>query len=78
MKNRKIIRKYNNNNSKKNIKTSLKTGFAQIFSCCPPKGGLPKIWGEGGPEYGCRATSLTLLTGNIKGSHAATVKKSYM
>ena len=29
-------------------------------------------------EYGCRATSLTLLTGNIKGSPAATVKKSYI
>ena len=25
------------------MKTSLKTGFAQIFSCCPPK-----IWGGGG------------------------------
>ena len=29
-------------------------------------------------EYGCRATSLTLLTGNIKGLYAATVKKSYI
>ena len=29
------------------MNTSLKTGFAQIFSCCPPQnGGLPKIWGE--------------------------------
>ena len=24
---------------KNNMKTSLKTGFAQIFSCCPPKMG---------------------------------------
>ena len=29
-------------------------------------------------EYECRATSLTLLTGKIKDSHAATVKKSYI
>ena len=27
------------------MKTSLKTGFAQIFSCCPKKAELPKIWG---------------------------------
>ena len=31
------------------MKTSLKTGFAQTFSCCAPpppsqNGGLPKIW----------------------------------
>ena len=28
-----------NDNSKKNMKTSSKTGFAQIFPCCPPKMG---------------------------------------
>ena len=27
------------------MQTSLKTGFAQIFSCCPKKSELPKIWG---------------------------------
>ena len=26
------------------METSLKTGFAQIFSCCPKKSELPKIW----------------------------------
>ena len=26
------------------METSLKTGFAQIFSCCPPKSEFPKIW----------------------------------
>ena len=26
------------------MKTSLKTGFAQIFSCCPKKAELPKNW----------------------------------
>ena len=32
---------------KKNMKTSLKTGFAQIFSCCPPKmGGCRKFGGR--------------------------------
>ena len=30
------------------MKTSLKTGVAQIFSCCPEKMGGSKIWGEGG------------------------------
>ena len=28
------------------MKTPLKTGFAQIFSCCPPKMGDSKIWGS--------------------------------
>ena len=130
------------------MKTSLKTGFAQIFSCCPQKmGGCPPgpyaplketkkdklffnnyvvltflgekkiypflelvedkpeylfpasevchVWRASNPpqavllwkiskikqslvEYRCRATSLTLLTGKIKDSHAATVKKSYI
>ena len=27
------------------MQTSLKTGFAKIFSCCPKKSELPKIWG---------------------------------
>ena len=30
------------------MKTSLKTGVAQIFSCCPEKMGGSKIWGGGG------------------------------
>ena len=28
------------------MKTSSKTGFAQIFSCTPPKMGGSKIWGS--------------------------------
>ena len=54
------------------MKTSLRTGFAQIFSCCPKKAKLPKIWGVGaaaplaprlpGPyAYGYR-NSLLLLS----------------
>ena len=41
------IRKYLSlqNANKKNMKTSLKAGFAQTFSCCPKKSELPKIWG---------------------------------
>ena len=31
------------------METSLKTGFAQIFSRCPRKSELPKIWGDGSP-----------------------------
>ena len=31
------------------MKTSLKTGFAQIFSCCPPKMGDSKIWSSPPP-----------------------------
>ena len=33
--------------------TSLKAGFAQIFSCCP-KNELPKIWRGGGGGGGGR------------------------
>ena len=36
---------------KKNIKTSLKTGFAQIFSCCPKQKGGSKIRGGGAGPY---------------------------
>ena len=39
--------------------TSLKAGFAQIFSCCP-KNELPKIWrGEGGAWVGAAAPLAT-------------------
>ena len=31
---------------KKNMKTSFKTGFAPIFSCCLQKLGGSKIWGS--------------------------------
>ena len=40
---------------KKNMKTSLKTGFAQIFSCCPPK------WGVLAWPWPVRPPSLTKL-----------------
>ena len=39
-------KKLKNNNSK-NMKTSLKTDFAQIFSCRPLKMGGSNIWGGG-------------------------------
>ena len=42
------------------METSLKNGFAQIFSCCPKKSELPKLWvGRSPPRppgpyaYGC-------------------------
>ena len=31
------------------METSLKTGFAHIFSCCPKKSELPTIWGGCSP-----------------------------
>ena len=31
------------------METSLKTGFAQILSCCPKKSESPKIWGGCSP-----------------------------
>ena len=31
------------------MKKSLKTGFAQIFSCCPKNAELPQIWGGCSP-----------------------------
>ena len=31
------------------MKTSVKTDFAQIFSCCPKKMGGSKIWGSPPP-----------------------------
>ena len=31
------------------METSLKPGFAQIFSCSPKKSELPKIWGGCSP-----------------------------
>ena len=34
---------------KKNMETSLKTGFAQIFSCCPKNLSCPKLGGAAAP-----------------------------
>ena len=31
------------------METSLKAGFAQIFSCCPKKNELPQILGAAAP-----------------------------
>ena len=31
------------------MKTSLKAGFAQIFSCCPKNLSCPKFWGAAAP-----------------------------
>ena len=41
-----LYRKYLSlQNNKKNVEMSLKTGFAQIFSCCPKNFGCPKFGG---------------------------------
>ena len=45
-KKKKKKKKNKNKNSKKNMKASLKTGSAQIFSCCLQKLGGSKIWGS--------------------------------
>ena len=37
------------NTNKKNMKTSLKAGFAQIFSCCPKNLSCPKFGGAAAP-----------------------------
>ena len=48
------------------METSLKTGFAQIFSCCPKKSELPKLWGGCSPPrppgpyaYGSKFSNLS-------------------
>ena len=46
--------------TKKYIKTSVKTGFAQIFSCCSKNRSCPKFWGEGGG--GCSLSRLVSLS----------------
>ena len=41
-----LYRKYLSlQNNKKNVEMSLKTGFAQIFSCCPKNFSCPKFGG---------------------------------
>ena len=42
------------------MKTSLKAGFAQIFSCCPKKSELPKIWGGCSPLAPPARTPMTI------------------
>ena len=41
------------------METSLTTGFAQIFSRCPKKSELPKIWGGGGVAAPLAPTART-------------------
>ena len=44
------------------MKTSLKTGFAKIFSCCPQKMGDSKIWGS--PPFAPLARTPLLTKAN--------------
>ena len=47
------------------MKTSVKTDFAQIFSCCPKKMGGSKIWGSPPPSSPpARTPPLTKLKSN--------------
>ena len=46
---------------KKNMETSLKTGFAQIFSCCPKKSELPKT-----SPPACTSMNLTKIFQRVK------------
>ena len=41
------------------METSLKTGFAQIFSCCPKKLSCPKFGGAAAPLAPSARTPLT-------------------
>ena len=45
----------------KNMVTSLKTGFAQIFFCCPKKPELPKLWGAAAHLAPPARTPMALL-----------------
>ena len=42
------------------METSLKTGFAQIFSCCPKKLSCPKFGGAAAPLAPPARTPMTL------------------
>ena len=45
---------------KKNMETSLKTGFAQIFSCCPKNLSCPKLGGAAAPLAPLARTPMPL------------------
>ena len=49
------------NTNKKNMKTSLKAGFAQIFSCCPKNLSCPKFGGGCSPPRPPRPVRLWTL-----------------
>ena len=62
------------------MKTSLKTGFAQIFSCCPPnKLGGSKIWSSPPPPGPYAPLNETkkdkLFLRQLRGSYLLRVRK---
>ena len=48
------------------METSLKTGFAQIFSCCPKNLSRPKFGGAAAPLAPSARTPMVLLTYTCK------------
>ena len=51
------------------MKTSLKAAFAQIFSCCPKKSELPKIWGGFSPPRRPPARTPMTTIGQSRDHH---------
>ena len=66
------------------MKTSFKTGFAQIFSCCPPKMRDSKIWGSPslrppGPYAPINETKKDkLFFKQLRSSYLLRVRKKYI
>ena len=57
-----LLRRLQNNN--KNMETSLKSGFAQLFSCCPKIWVAPNFfWGGGGDWSSPRPPARTTMEG---------------
>ena len=50
----------------KNMETSLKTGFAQIFSCCPKNLSCPNFGGAAAPLAPPARTPMVLLLLRVK------------
>ena len=50
------------------MKTSLKAGFAQIFSCCPKNLSCPKFGGTAAPLAPTALTTMKSNNGKIKES----------
>ena len=52
------------------METSLKTGFAQIFSCCPKNLSCPKFWGAApSPPRPVRLCSEDPKKNHLQGQH---------
>ena len=47
------------------MKTSLKAGFAQIFSCCPKNLSCPKFGGAAAPLAPPARTPMIFSTANV-------------